>query len=101
MMNAPYVAREDTGQPKIQRSKDPGLSMLKTIIRQGRPKRIKDLPKDLRAYWSFRDELTLESGVIFKGKQVLIPDSMTESIITQLHMSNQGIEKTRLLDKNE
>lgn len=80
-----------------QRSKDPGLSMLKKIIRQGRPERIKDLPKDLRAYWSFRDELTLESRVIFKGKQVLNPESMTESIITRLHASRQGTEKTRRL----
>lgn len=28
-----------------------------------------------------QDELAIESGVIFKGRQVLIPDSMTDAIL--------------------
>lgn len=41
-----------------------------------------------------QDELAIESGVIFKGIQVLIPDSMTDAILKQLHTGHQGIEKT-------
>lgn len=41
-----------------------------------------------------QDKLAIESGVIFKGRQVLIPDSMTDHILKQLYTGNQGIEKT-------
>uniref|UniRef100_A0A8C7WXQ6 Gypsy retrotransposon integrase-like protein 1 n=1 Tax=Oryzias sinensis TaxID=183150 RepID=A0A8C7WXQ6_9TELE len=82
---------------RAETSKDLKLSALKEVILQGWPEKIQDLPKHLRAFWAFRDELGIETGVIFKGRQVLIPDSMTESILKQLHSSHQGIEKTRRL----
>lgn len=79
----------------METTNDPTLNALKELIHQGWPDNIKDLPKQLRAYWSFRDELAIEAGVIFKGRQVLIPDSMTDSILKQLYVGHQGIEKTR------
>ena len=71
-------------------------ALMETII-QGWPDSIKDLPTDVRVFWSFRDELAVEDGIIFKGKQVLIPESLRADIFAQLHQSHQGIEKTQLL----
>ena len=42
----------------------------------GWPDNVKELPSDLRTYWSFHDELAVEAGVIFKGCQILVPTSM-------------------------
>ncbi|KAL0148840.1 hypothetical protein M9458_055849 [Cirrhinus mrigala] len=67
---------------RTETAKDPKLSALKEIIHQGWPDRIQDLPKDLRNYWPFRDELAIEAGVVFKGRQVLISESMTTDILT-------------------
>ena len=39
----------------------------------------------------------MEDGIIFKGKQVLIPETLRNDILEQLHASHQGIEKTRKL----
>jgi len=39
----------------------------------------------------------MESGVLFKGRQVLIPRSMQKDILEQLHEGHQGNEKTRRL----
>ena len=72
------------------------IALMKTII-QGWLDSIKDLPTDLRVFWSFRDELAVEDGIIFKGKQVLIPESLRADILAQLHQSHQGTEKTQLL----
>lgn len=82
---------------RSQTADDPKLNALREFIHQGWPENIKELPTDLRPYWSFRDELAMESGVIFKGRQILIPDSMTADILRQLHVGHQGIEKTRRL----
>ena len=65
---------------------------METII-QGWPDSIKDLPTDVRVFWSIIDELAVEDGIIFKGKQVLLPESLQANILAQLHQSHQGIEK--------
>ena len=58
---------------------------------------INDLPKVLRPYWYYRDEIGISDGVIFKGKQVIIPDAMRSDILHQLNEAHLGIEKTTLL----
>ena len=84
-------------QLRDQTARDPTMNALMETIIQGWPDSIKDLPTDLRVFWSFRDELAVEDGIIFKGKQVLIPESLRADILAQLHQSHQGIEKTQLL----
>ena len=80
-------------------AKDHVLNALKDVIFTGWPKTIKELPNDLRPYWPYRDELAVESGIIFKGKQIVIPDTQRSEILMQLHQSHQGIEKTRALSR--
>ena len=55
---------------------DHTLCALQRVVYSGWPDTIKDLPKDLRPYWSYRDEIGISDGVILKGKQVIIPDAM-------------------------
>ena len=70
---------------------DHKLCALQRVVYSGRPDTIKDLPKDLRPYWSYRDEIGISDGVIFKGKQVIIPDAMRSDILHQLHEAHLGI----------
>ena len=77
--------------------RDPVLKSLKEVIYSGCPENVKEPTSDLRAYWSFRDELAVEAGVIFKGRQILVPPSMQKDILKQLHSGHQGVEKTRRL----
>ena len=76
---------------------DPVLNGLMEIITLRWPDTIKMVPMDIRPYWSFRDELAIEDGIIFKGQEVIIPKCMRADVLSQLHQSHQGIEKTRLL----
>ena len=78
-------------------AESPTLQELSRVIASGWPDTIKELPKDIRPYWSYRDELGLSSGVVFKGCQVIIPEPLQEDILNQLHESHMGIEKTRRL----
>ena len=65
------------------------------MIHAGWPATIKELPVDLLPYWAFRDELCTESGVVCKGRQILIPTSMKADILQQQHTGHQGISKTQ------
>ena len=49
------------------------LALLKHTITEGWPSTIKEVSSVLQSYWIFRDELTIEYGIILKGTQIVIP----------------------------
>ena len=71
------------------------LSLLK-VSDDGWPDRQRDLHPQLRAYWSIRDELVADDGIVLKGNQIVMPASLHAETLTKLHESHQGIDKTRL-----
>ena len=56
-----------------------------------------ELHAGLQSYWSYRDELAVIDGIILKGKCIIIPNSLKEQVLNQLHTNHLGIEKTKLL----
>ena len=52
---------------RVSTQADDELALLKHTIMQGWPSSIKQLPQVLQPYWSFREELTVEDGLILKG----------------------------------
>ena len=75
--------------------RDAAMNALKDTIYTGWPETIQELPTDLRVFWPYRDELSVETGVIVKGRQVMIPPKLRKEIMRLLHIGHQGIEKTR------
>ena len=49
----------------------------------------------LHPYWNFRDELTVESGILMKNSKVLIPETLKQKYLKQIHQGHQGIEACR------
>ena len=81
-------------------AKDATLSALKDMIVKSWPSKIRDLPKHLWPYWPFRDELSVEDGLILKGERVVIPTTVQDYILDKLHEGHQGVEKTKLRAKD-
>ena len=75
---------------------DPVLDQLQGTITAGWPDSIKDLPPVIRSYWPYRDELSVNDGIIMTGLRITIPETQQKIILDQLHYSHQVIEKTRL-----
>ncbi|XP_064638265.1 uncharacterized protein LOC135494282 [Lineus longissimus] len=80
-------------------SNDPVLQQLGEYVCRGWPMKQNDLSSPLRQLWSCRDELAIEDGILFKGKQVLIPETLRKDIREKVHAAHQGIEKSRRLAK--
>ena len=78
-------------------STDNHLQQLKGIISTGWPDSRDELHADLQPYWSYRDELAVIDGIILKGKCIIIPNSLKEQVLNQLHINHMDIEKTKLL----
>ena len=71
--------------------KDEALQILKQVILQGWPEERKDLPEQAKPYFSIRDELTVQDGLIFRGQRVVIPQSLRQDMKQRIHSSHLGI----------
>lgn len=76
--------------------KDPELTALKDMVNGGWPSVIKEVPMRLRPYWTFREEITTEDDLLLKGHRIIIPVSLQRDVLSRLHASHQGSEKTKL-----
>ena len=85
---------------KQDTSADPELSALREIIHAGWPGKRQQVPVHLRKYWAYRDELSIENGLILKGERVIIPESQRSDIIERIHQAHQGVDKCRLRAKS-
>ena len=61
------------------------LTILKHTIMQGWPKSIKQVPPVLHPYWIFREELTIEDGLILKGTRIIVPNKQCKAILKLIH----------------
>ena len=84
---------------KIQQasSQDDHLQQLKKSIIAGWPNTKDELHANIRPHWPYRDKLSVIDGIILQGRHIVIPYSLRQQVLTQLHRSQMGIEKTKLL----
>jgi hypothetical protein len=81
-------------------NRDSTLNQLCETITTGWPDTIQDIPTPIRSYWSYRDELFVENGIVLKGTRVVVPQEQQQVILEQLHYNHQSIGKTRLRAKD-
>ena len=91
--------------PKLEQLKestkaDNDLQNLSTLIIEGWPNERHQLPKEMKPYWDFRDELTVYDGIVFKGERVVIPKAMQSEILHLIHYSHQGLVKSKQLARD-
>ena len=75
---------------------DDELRSLREVIYVGWPQSRSDVHRVLLPYWNFRDELSIDNGIVTKGTRIVIPRKIRSRILAQLHLAHQGVEKTRL-----
>ncbi|GFR68210.1 Pro-Pol polyprotein [Elysia marginata] len=69
---------------------------LKSQIIKGWHDNAKEVSQAVRKYWSMRDFLFIEDGLIIKNTAIITPKSMKDVILDRLHDGHQGIEKCLL-----
>ena len=87
-------ARSDSlNQLRMSTQADDELPLLKYTIMQGSPNSIKQVLPVLQPYWTFREELTVEDGIILKGTRIVIPDKKWEAILKLIHEGHLDLNK--------
>ena len=92
-----YSSIEERERDEVlqETNKDKELQLLKHYISTGWPAKRSQIPVFLQPYWNFRDELTIESGILMKNSKVLIPETLKQKYLRQIHQGHQGIEACR------
>ena len=71
--------------------KDISLQMLKQITVRGWPDDKAQLTPAVQLYYSYRDELTAQDGIVFRGSRVVIPQSLRSDMKRRVHADHLGI----------
>lgn len=50
------------------------------------------MPDSVKPYFPFRDELSLQNGLIFKGERLVIPLKLVPTMLHKIHSSHIGIQ---------
>ena len=77
-------------------SKDPTLTLLRHYIHMGWPNDCRMLPQELHTFWNYREDLSMENGLITKGARLLIPSTLRKKVLEQIHDGHLGSEKCML-----
>ena len=64
---------------------------LKNVIANGWPEHKSELSPNIAQYFNYRDELTIENGIIFRGQRIIIPKSLRADMKMKVHVGHTGI----------
>ena len=74
---------------------DPEMQMLRDITMTGWPKERDDVPKEMKTYWTFKEEISYASGLLFKAAKLIVPNQMRQEMLNKIHESHLGIVKCK------
>ena len=67
------------------------MTTLMNVIMSGWPTSRVDVPPAAIPYFNYRDELTVQDGIILRGERVVIPTSLRPDIKQKVHAGHLGI----------
>lgn len=71
---------------------DPTMKVLKAVILQGWPEESRQLSQQIQDYIPFREELSVQNGLVFKSNRIVVPEAERTDILEKLHASHSGIQ---------
>ena len=89
--------RDSLNQMRIATQDDDELALLKYTMTHGWPSTIREVPSEIKLYWTFREELTMEDGIVEKGTWIVVPHKKCQ---VTLHEGLLGLGKCKLRAKD-
>ena len=83
--SAPVLAYYDLDKPVVLQTDASGNALGGALLQP-------NAKEKLRPYWTYRDELSVQNGIIYKGTQLMVPQSMHKEMIRKIHANHFGAE---------
>ena len=89
-----YVNVSESTQHQFQNATkaDASLMELMLMVQHGWPEHRADVPVSIRQYFNYKDDITVQNGILFKGQRIIVPQSMQALMLRKTHSSHQGAE---------
>jgi hypothetical protein len=87
-------------QIKEETAKDGTLQILSEQVLQGWPDSIKKTQQVIKPYWNNRDDISIQEGVLLLGSRIIVPKSLWQKIMQEIHSGHQGMQKCKLRAKS-
>uniref|UniRef100_A0A8C7YWC8 Gypsy retrotransposon integrase-like protein 1 n=1 Tax=Oryzias sinensis TaxID=183150 RepID=A0A8C7YWC8_9TELE len=86
------ISEQSLNAIRVATEQDATLQTLQQTISKGWPNEKCKVPSQVRLYFSFKEELSFQDGIIFRGERAIVPDSLRKEIIQRIHSSHLGVE---------
>ena len=90
----PVKSNITINQVKQETAEDPDLQQLIRYIIEGWSTKQQDCLAQLKGYHTFKEEMSVIDGLIFKGERLIMPKSLRSKALDVIHRSHMGITKT-------
>jgi hypothetical protein len=71
---------------------DHELQALMKVVKNGWPDSTKELMPCLGRYFTYRDEIVVQSGLLLKGDRVIVPSNLRRDCLEKIHSSHLGVD---------
>ena len=78
---------------RLATQSDPTLYSLAKTVHEGWPQSMKDCSKQLLNFWSFRQEISKEDGLLYKNQRLIVPHSERLETLKVLHLGHYAVDK--------
>ena len=94
MEEALFVTDSRLEKIRYATTNDSTLQTLMSVVEEGWPDSKAKVPLCIREYWPYRDELSTQNGLVYRGTRIIIPAQMRPEMIIRAHASHLGIQYT-------
>ena len=82
------VSTNSQADIKVATENDPALQLLKATVMKGWPDSREQTPAMIQEYLIFREEITIQDGILYKGLNMIIPVSLRADMLKKRHSSH-------------
>lgn len=74
---------------------DTEMRMLIKQIQSGWPKNKDKVPLEIRSYYNYADELSINNNLVFRNTRLIVPKKLRKDMLEKIHYNHLGIEKCK------
>lgn len=89
------ISKQKKGEFLKEIEVDEEMQLLKKIIEQGWPIEKALVPDLIKTYFTYKEEMNIVDGLIFKGQRLVIPKKLRKEMIEKVHYTHLGLEKCK------
>ena len=90
------VSKARLQELRLATQSDPILCSLTKTVHEVWPQSKKDCPEQLLEFWSFRQEIREEDGLLYKNQRLIVPHSERLETLKVLHLGHYAVDKMQL-----